>query len=233
MLFSLSVSRDLTSKRFGALSTVKAGRRRALRAVLRGLRRRHHRAGVRYNRVAWDDANDGEAHAPWADALNPAKRKTDDDFAAPRAARGDAEIWRKRDGRRPAVDGRRLLREHAFCNNYRELDRGTIYPPLRASASTSFFAGKRLTLKNAEHCLCEFEKYRNNGAGMRRYASRAHLDADVVCAVCEDATDAKDATRSLRPCNAPSTLCLDPPLHRVPETAGGSARPAPAAGRRR
>ncbi|KAH8051865.1 hypothetical protein JL721_11009 [Aureococcus anophagefferens] len=37
----------------------------------------------------------------------------------------------------------------------------------------AFFAGKRLTLKNVEHCLCEFEKYRNNGAGMRRYASRA------------------------------------------------------------
>ena len=85
----------------------------------------------------------------------------------------------------------------------------------------AFFAGKRLTLKNVEHCLCEFEKYRNNGAGMRRHATRAHLDADVVCAVCEDATDAKDADLLLCDlCNVPlHTFCLDPPLDRVPETA--------------
>ena len=52
-------------------------------------------------------------------------------------------------------------------------------------------------------------------------ARRAHLDADVVCAVCEDATDAKDADLLLCDlCNVPlHTFCLDPPLDRVPETA--------------
>ena len=433
-----------TSKRFGgAVYRVKAGAVGAWRCCVAyddGTIER----GVRYNRVAWDDANDGEAHAPWADAPNPKKRKADDDpaAAARRAARGDAvrpllprgrggaaedvaaffafvherqEIWRKRaTGGDPPWTDDGLLREYVFCNNYRELDRGTIYfrrcveqrkrsraakrgaaeapeaafkdalweslayrllnkietfasawrpgggipspepkswnafaaflrdahargpifsnahqtmglerylatmgdvrarlgalgaevfalrgdveavfkklrtlnnvgpflawqvvcdlfesDALDAAATEddwvmlgpgakrglarcfgkvhpideldlakllasvqrdafrslgldfAFFAGKRLTLKNVEHCLCEFEKYRNNGAGMRRYASRAHLDADVVCAVCEDATDAKDADLLLCDlCNVPlHTFCLDPPLDRVPETA--------------
>jgi len=83
-----------------------------------------------------------------------------------------------------------------------------------------YVAGRRLTLKNVEHCLCEYEKYRNNGAGMRHYRSRAHLDGAVTCATCRDPSDARDAELLL--CDlcagAYHATCLDPPLADLPTT---------------
>ena len=83
-----------------------------------------------------------------------------------------------------------------------------------------YLAGRRITVKNVEHCLCEYEKYRNDGAGMRRYVSRAHLDGNALCATCRDPTEAKDGELLLCDlcCVAVHATCLDPPLATLPTT---------------
>mmetsp|Transcript_29553 Transcript_29553/g.88371 ORF Transcript_29553/g.88371 Transcript_29553/m.88371 type:complete len:278 (-) Transcript_29553:46-879(-) len=91
----------------------------------------------------------------------------------------------------------------------------------RLGLDFAFFAGRPLTLKNVEHCLCEFAKYRANGSGMRRFVSRAHLDRNVVCDKCKDPSDAKDHCLLLCDlCNyACHTTCLEKPLEAVPDSA--------------
>jgi len=80
------------------------------------------------------------------------------------------------------------------------------------------FRGRPLTLKNIEHCLCEFEKYENGMPRSRRFVSRAALDADVVCRVCADPSDHRDHLLLLCDlCNAAyHTTCLHSPLDAVP-----------------
>jgi hypothetical protein len=90
----------------------------------------------------------------------------------------------------------------------------------RLDLAFTYFAGRRITLKNVEHALCEFEKYSNDMRGGRRYATRGLADGEVVCVECRDETDAQDANLLLCDLCALSihTFCLDPPLPRVPDT---------------
>lgn len=81
-----------------------------------------------------------------------------------------------------------------------------------------YIEGRQLTLKNIEHCLCEFEKYKNNMRGGRRFVSRAGLDANVVCRSCGDPNPDNDETLVL--CDLCNTafhiFCVEPPLSAVP-----------------
>ncbi|KAJ8614561.1 hypothetical protein CTAYLR_004073 [Chrysophaeum taylorii] len=50
--------------------------------------------------------------------------------------------------------------------------------------------GRPLTLKNVEHCLCEYEKYHN--PHRRKFKSRSSLDQSLVCAKCNDPNPKND-----------------------------------------
>jgi len=84
-----------------------------------------------------------------------------------------------------------------------------------------YIRGRQLTLKNIEHCLCEFAKYESNMSGGRYFRSRAcALDGGLVCVKCNDIEGAKDGCLLFCDlCNmAIHSTCLEPPITEVPET---------------
>jgi len=49
------------------------------------------------------------------------------------------------------------------------------------------FNGWEVSLKNVEHCLCEYQKYKKDGAsGVKPYKSRVSLDVQDPCAKCDE-----------------------------------------------
>jgi len=105
------------------------------------------------------------------------------------------------------------------------LDRARLLTSLHSAAfialdcSFSYVGDRRLTLKNIEHALCEFEKYRNNMIGGRRFVSREACDGGAVCTKCRDETVEHDDVLLL--CDlcgtAQHTFCLRPKLEALPE----------------
>jgi len=81
--------------------------------------------------------------------------------------------------------------------------------------------GRRLTLKNIEHCLCEFAKYCKEGNSKHRnFLSRDGLDAAKCCAVCQSRDHPEhEPLLFCDLCNVPlHPSCSTPKVTSVPKT---------------